>query len=90
LLVRCPKPHPLLKSGANIIANRTEEKTMKEIIATEQIFSPISNGKPIAIRYHYSDGTTAEKPIVRETERTELSETLKKTIEAFEKRFENG
>ena len=60
---------------------------MKEIIATEQIFSPLSNGKPVAIRYHYADGTTAEKPIARETKREELPEVLRKTIEAFEKRF---
>ena len=60
---------------------------MKEIIATEQIFSPISNGKPVAIRYHYADGTTADAPVIRKTDRSELSDTLRKTIEAFEKRF---
>lgn len=60
---------------------------MKEIIATEQIFSPLSNGKPIAIRYHYEDGTTKEVPVIRKTDRSELSNTLRKTIEAFEKRF---
>lgn len=63
---------------------------MKEIIATEQIFSPLSNGKPIAIRYHYSDGTTADAPVIREIDRAELSDTLRKTIEAFEKKQQSG
>jgi len=61
---------------------------MKEIIATEQIFSPLSNGKPVAIRYHYADGSNREVPVIRETDRSELSENLRKAIEAFEKKFE--
>jgi len=61
---------------------------MKEIVATEQIFSPISNSKPVAIRYHYADGTTADAPVIRKTDRVELSDELRKTIEAFEKKFE--
>jgi len=61
---------------------------VKEIIATEQIFSPLSNGKPIAIKYHYADGSSREVPVVRETDRSELSESLRKAIEAFEKNFE--
>ena len=59
---------------------------MKEIIATEQIFSPLSNGKPIAIRYHYADGSTADAPVKRKTERNELPQDLRKAIEAFEEK----
>jgi len=61
---------------------------LKEIIATEQIFSPLSNGKPIAIKYHYADGSSREVPVIRETDRLEIPDTLRKTIEAFEKKFE--
>ncbi len=59
---------------------------MKEIIATEQIFSPVTNVKPIAIRYHYADGTFADAPVVRKSDRTELPQTLQDVIRAFEKR----
>ena len=59
---------------------------MKEIIATEQIFSPVTNAKPIAIRYHYADGSFADAPVVRKTNRSELPDTLQKAIEAFEKK----
>ena len=59
---------------------------MKEIIATEKIFSPITNKKPIAIRYHYADGSYADAPVVRKTDRSELPDTLRKAIEAFEKK----
>ena len=59
---------------------------MKEIIATEQIFSPVTNAKPIAIRYHYADGSFADAPVVRKTDRSELPDTLQKAIEAFEKK----
>jgi len=58
---------------------------MKEIIATEQIFSPLSHGKPIAIRYHYADGTSADAPVMKETSREELPSDLRKAIEAFER-----
>ena len=57
---------------------------MKEIIATEKIFSPITNKKPIAIRYHYADGSTADAPVIRKTDRSELPDSLRKAIEAFE------
>jgi len=60
---------------------------MKEIIATEQIFSPISNGKPVAIRYHYADGTTAERPIVRETDRADLPKPVQDAIKSVEDKF---
>lgn len=59
---------------------------MKEIIATEQIFSPLSHGRPIAIRYHYADGTSADAPVNRKSERSELPQDLRKAIEAFEKK----
>jgi len=62
---------------------------MKEIIATEQIFSPVTNAKPIAIRYHYADGSFADAPVVRKTDRSELPDTLQKAIEAFEKKNSN-
>jgi hypothetical protein len=61
---------------------------MKEIKATEQIFSPLSHGKPIAIRYHYTDGTFADAPVSRKTERGELPKVLQDTIRAFEKKYE--
>lgn len=57
---------------------------MKKIIATEKIFSPLSHGKPVAIRYHYADGTSADAPVIRKTERWELPDDLRKAIEAFE------
>ncbi len=59
---------------------------MKEIIATEQIFSPVTNVKPIATRYHYADGTFSDAPVVRKSDRSELPDTLRKAIEAFEKK----
>ena len=59
---------------------------MKEIVATEQIFSPLSNGKPIAIRYHYADGSYADAPVKRDLPRTELDSKLRKAIEAFEEK----
>ena len=62
---------------------------MKEIIGTEQIFSPLTNKKPIAIRYHYADGTFADAPVIRKTDRSELPDSLRKAIEAFEKKQEN-
>jgi len=63
---------------------------MKEIIATEQIFSPLSNGKPIAIRYHYADGSTADAPVIRDKDRSELPKPLQDTIKAFEERYKKG
>lgn len=63
---------------------------MKKIIATEQIFSPLSNGKPVAIRYHYADGTTADAPVIRDLPRAELDSKLRKAIEAFEKKHQSG
>ncbi len=63
---------------------------MKEIIATEQIFSPVTNVKPIAIRYHYKDGSYADAPVVRKSDRSELPDTLQKAIEAFEKKHLKG
>ena len=60
---------------------------MRKIIATEQIFSPLSNGKPIAVKYHYADGTTKEVPAIREVERSELPGKLREAIEKFEERF---
>lgn len=59
---------------------------MKEIIATEQIFSPVTNAKPVAIRYHYADGSYADAPVIRKTDRSELPDDLRRAIEAFEKR----
>ena len=58
---------------------------MKEIKATEQIFSPLSHGKPIAIRYHYSDGTFADAPVSYRKSIDELPKVLQDTIKAFEK-----
>jgi len=58
---------------------------MKEIIATEEIYSPISNAKPIAIRYHYQDGTTAYAPPAppkQKSRRTSIMDTVK----AFKKK----
>ncbi|MFA6887680.1 MAG: hypothetical protein WCQ65_12025 [Fermentimonas sp.] len=57
---------------------------MKKIIATEKIFSPLSHGKPIAIRYHYADGTNADAPVIRKTDRSELPDDLRRAIVAFE------
>jgi hypothetical protein len=59
---------------------------MKEIIATEHIFSPLSHGKPIATRYHYDDGTYADAPVSRKIEREELPKALQNAIKAFEKK----
>ena len=63
---------------------------MKEITATEQIFSPVTNVKPIAIRYHYEDGTFADAPVVRKSDRSELPDTLRKAIESFEEKYLKG
>jgi hypothetical protein len=60
---------------------------MIEIIATEQVFSPLSHGKPIAIRYHYKDGTFADAPVSHKKNIDELPKVLQDTIEAFEKRL---
>lgn len=66
--------------------NTRQRVKMKEIKATEQIFSPLSHGKPIAIRYHYADGTTADAPVGRKTKREELPQVLQDTIKAFEEK----
>lgn len=42
---------------------------MKETIATEQIFSPLSHGRPVAVRYHYADGSIADAPVIKSTSR---------------------
>ena len=59
---------------------------MKEIKATEQIFSSLSHGKPIAIRYHYTDGSYADAPASRKTELEDLPQALQDTIKAFEEK----
>lgn len=53
---------------------------MKAIMATEQIFSPLSHGKPVAIKFYYEDGTTKEKKLF-EGESKEASSHFKKLIE---------
>jgi len=58
---------------------------MKEIKATEQIFSPLSHGKPIAIRYHYEDGTFADAPISRKGKVEDLPTPVQDAIKAVEK-----
>lgn len=62
---------------------------MKAIIATEQIFSPLSHGKPIAIKFYYEDGTTREKKLFKGDSK-KASSHFKKLIEDHKSNNKGG
>ncbi len=76
----------IVKCYAKSVIEENQGSSMKEIIATEEIFSPATNVKPIATRYHYIDGTFADAPVIRKSDRSELPQSLQDAIKAFEKK----
>jgi len=54
---------------------------MKEIIATEQILSPL--GHRVGLKYHYADGTSSE---IRDGKSTQSKETTNSILKKLMKK----